>query len=117
MTLLCVDASKIRDAVQKQGIDVVPCLFIQYFDGETQLLTDKLIHDWIDEVTDIITPVNNHQAIQPIELKQPPHPQEEAPVNKQVAPTEKKNDVMSMAMSMQKNRETDDSVFNKKKYL
>lgn len=101
MTLMCVDAVNVRRIVSQHGLNVVPCLFVQYFDGETQLLTEQLIYDWINEVSQAVSPSSSKEEIE--EEKSPHH----RPL--QAAPVDKKIDVLSLAMSMQKSREASDS--------
>ena len=128
MTMLCVDSPVVRSIVNKHGIDVVPLLFIQYFDGETQLLTDKLINDWILEVSHVMSPSSSP----PLDSSSPSSPSsvtmlqlpstrvEDTTDNnpmQQTAPVDRKIDVMSMAMSMQKKREAVDSKFDRKKQV
>lgn len=117
MTMLCVDSAAVRNIVYKHGLDVVPCLFIQYFDGETQVLTDKLINDWMSEVSQVISPspesltnIDESKAVTTLKLPPPPE-------MKNAAPVDRKLDVMSMAMSMQKSRESADSAIDRKKHL
>ena len=100
MTLMCVDAANVRDVVSRHGLNVVPCLFVQYFDGETQLLTEQLIRDWIDEVSQAVAPKATEEATTPLS----PRPQHSLQ-----APVDKKTDVLSLAMSMQKSREAANS--------
>lgn len=120
MTMLSVDSTPIRNIVHKHGLDVVPCLFIQYFDGETQLLTDKLINDWIDEVSQVVSPSSppsSSKSDSTSTLKLPSPPPPPPAVEPQTALVDKKLDVMSMAMSMQKSREAADSSLERKKHI
>lgn len=116
LTMVCVDSDFVRNKIYKYGITVVPCLFIQYFDGEQQLLTNTLINDWISEVTQITLQEKKESDSSSITNLSPPPPSVDDVVN-QPSPSDKKLDVMSMAMSMQKTRENDDKIIDKKKHL
>ena len=134
MTMLSVDSPALRSSVVAQGIEVVPSLFIQYFDGKTQLLTEELIKDWIAEVSEIVslgsptnantnTNANDPSSSKVTMLQLPAAPAAFPPMERvenssrhqKTAPVDKKVDVMAMALSMQKKRDDADSKFDRKK--
>jgi hypothetical protein len=61
MTMICVDHDQFRDTLQKNGIEYVPTLLVEYYKGSTlnqtkQKLESDFIYIWIDEVMKALTP-------------------------------------------------------------
>lgn len=55
MTMICVDHEQFRDTLQKNGIEYVPVLLVEYYKGSTPNLTKQklesdYIYMWIDQV-------------------------------------------------------------------
>lgn len=55
MTMICVDHDKFRDTLQKNGIEYVPTLLVEYYKGATpnqvkQKFERDYIYMWIDQV-------------------------------------------------------------------
>jgi hypothetical protein len=55
MTMICVDHEQFRDTLQKNGIEYVPTLLVEYYKGATPIQTKQkfernYIYMWIDQV-------------------------------------------------------------------
>ena len=117
LTLMCIDAEAVKKVLMNRNITVVPCLYVEYHDGEIQMLTDDLIGHWIDEVSEAIKHKSTEQAIEVDKTSSPSPPDTStSPPTTTVsypAITDRHN-VMSSALSMQKMREQEDG--NKPKF-
>ncbi len=61
MTMICVDHDQFRDTLQKNGIEYVPTLLVEYYKGSTsnqtkQKFERELIYLWIDQVMKALWP-------------------------------------------------------------
>lgn len=122
MTLISVDNPVVRNKFIVEGVTAVPCLLIQYFDNTKQKLQGEYITMWINTVVTEVTgqglkekdPVkkeadhpttNDDTPTQLPPLGAPPRTvEDDSPKIK----TGGGKDLHSIAMAMQKSRDTDD---------
>jgi|HubBroStandDraft_1064217.scaffolds.fasta_scaffold319859_2 hypothetical protein len=98
MTLLSADSSVVRDACLAKDIKTVPCLIVQYFDGNSKLLEDTDVYKFIASVS------------QSVGMQSPaPLPTQELAVPANIV---SRDQVMSAATAMQKSREVEEPTAN-----
>lgn len=122
MTMICVDHDQFRDALQKNGIEYVPTLLVEYYKGATPNQTKQkferdYIYMWIDQVmkelhfadqkpvgqeqrgrTALPGPSDAAMTAGPIDVAPPP--QDDVP------PQIQKVDITSLAQQMAKERDS-----------
>jgi len=118
LTMLNVDNDQAKKYCAHSGVQYVPSLLIEYYNGEKQKLEREYIYSWISQIlkslriespTPPATPASNTGGKTQITFE---HKEPAAAT----VPAEKagKKDITSLALEMQKSRETDLSELKEK---
>jgi hypothetical protein len=116
MTILCIDNEQFKDILQKNGIEYVPTLLVEYYQGSAMNQTKQKferdhIYMWIDQVMKTLHfewPQNPQTRDQSPEQRDenktfpPSPPQEDVPIQQK----KEKLDITSLAQQMAKDRDS-----------
>ena len=134
MTIISIDNEKFKNMAIQNGIEYVPVLLVEYYNGTKQKFEREYIYMWIDQMMKasmtatvstatassnngelknkiIITPPEPTGAVQ---SQQPPTQEEEDVVEPSPMKREK-IDITAMALEMQKSRDADIAAMSGKK--
>lgn len=98
MTFLNADNDECRNRLHENGIDRVPCILIEYFDGKKVILVDEDIYKFVSSVTRAIN-YNNNNTIDQEQQQQLTKIEEDG------GNIIKRSNVMSAAAAYQKQRD------------
>lgn len=127
MTMICVDHEQFRDTLQKNGIEYVPTLLVEYYKGATpnqtkQKFEREYIYMWIDQVMKALQwpqapdqpvgqefrdrrrtelPATQQQPFAATESPRDVGPEEDVPIQKK-----EKLDITALAQQMAKDRDS-----------
>jgi hypothetical protein len=116
ITMFNVDSAEAKKSCIQNGVEHVPCLLIQYYNGSKQKLEKENIYSWISQM---LTSLRIETPTAPTasdggktHLPQPTQPTQPEKIDfeKTDSPPKtegRKKDITSMALEMQKSRESD----------
>jgi len=122
LTMVNIDSLEIKNIIQQNGIDYVPTILIEYYNGNKQKLSNEYIYKWIrqimetlgynenklPETEDPIPDVSSLGNDTPENVHQENVHQENVQENfqpKQTATEIKSKEITSMALQLQQSRE------------
>lgn len=130
LTMICIDNPDFKMILQRNKIDYVPTLLVEYYNGSKQKFQREYIYTWIDQIiaSSIVTnskEIENEnqntdqtQVTAPVSqsVAKPDRSSNEVPasvslkanktfISSETRPSQKKPDISSIAIEMQKNRD------------
>lgn len=126
MTIISIDNEKFRTMAIQNGIEYVPVLLVEYYNGTKQKFEREYIYMWIDQMMKASMAATVSTATVPREprnkivITPPPQIREEEEEKKEdvVEPSPMKRekiDITAMALEMQKSRDADIAAMGGKK--
>lgn len=130
ITMFNVDSAEAKKSCIQNGIDHVPCLLIEYYNGVKQKLEKENIYSWISQMlaslrVEIPTPTTSKNIVgkthlkkidfetsvgdktDKSEVKSELKSEVKSEVKSDTVSSSRKKDITSMALEMQKSRESD----------
>ena len=114
LTMVNIDSLEIKNIIQQNGINYVPTILIEYFNGNKQKLSNEYIYQWINQIMETLGyNQNKHDDASP-QMKDPVEnyihqsiPMVKENVQKQTPVEIKSKEISSIASQLQQSREED----------